>query len=211
MVEVVCEFLPEESYVGLRESPRGQGSISRTTGRVMRKEDLHDPRRIIREIGFISLTLIIVPPAVLLLFLPRLGPFLGNLRIVGRLRILRTTNLTQWHLASQYLLLDLGPNHFPTTLNAGSGGERSMALKNSFHSCGSLECVDVLSIVLFTVVEDHANRELVGRSGWHSVGPTRKSCRERSITAQGVDVWYTHLAFVLHEFDETVTRGRDKL
>jgi len=154
----------------------------------MQKEDLHDPRRVIREIGFVFLTLILAPPAVLLLSLPRLGLFLGNLPIVGRIYILRTTNLTQRYLASQYLLLDLGPDHFPTTLNAGSSGKRSVALKNSFYSCGGLECVDVLSIVLFAVVVEHANRERVGRSGWHSIGPTRKSYRGRSATAHGADV-----------------------
>ena len=83
MVEVVCEFLPEEGYVGLRELPGGRGSISRTTSWIAWEEDLHDPWGVIWEIRFIFLTLV-VPPAVLLLFLLRLGLFFRNLRIVGR-------------------------------------------------------------------------------------------------------------------------------
>lgn len=84
------------------------------------KEDLHDPRRVIWEIGFIFLALTLIPSAILSLFLRRLGLFL---RIVGRITVLRITNLTQRHPAGQYLLLNLCTDHFHMALDAGSGGK----------------------------------------------------------------------------------------
>ena len=129
---------PRRKLCRATQVTRGAGSIRSATSRVMWKEDLHDPWRIIWEIWFVFLTLIVVPPAVLLPFLPRLGLFLGNLRVFVCTTTLKITNLTQRHLASQYLLLDLGTDHFPMTLDAGSGGERSMTLKNGFYSCGGL-------------------------------------------------------------------------
>ena len=114
------------------------------------KEDLHYPRRVIREIGFIFLTLVIIPPTVLPLFLTRPGLFLRNLRVVDSIPVLRITNLAQRHPASQYVLLDLSADHFPVTLNAGSGSERPVTLEDMLYPCGGLERVDVLSVVLFS-------------------------------------------------------------
>jgi len=142
------------------------------------KEYLHNPGRVIREIGFIFLALVIIPATVLPLFLPRLGPFL---RIFARIPIPRITNLAQRHSTSQYLLLDLGTDHFPMTLDARSSSERSVTLKNMLYPCGGLERIDVLGIVLFVNVVNDANRERVIPSKRHGVGPTRNSCKRRSV------------------------------
>jgi len=142
------------------------------------EEYLHNPRRVIRKFGFIFFALVIIPPTVLPLFLPRLGFFL---RIFARIPIPRITNLAQRHLTGQYLLLDLGTDHVPMTLDARSGSERSVTLKNALHSCGGLERVDVLSVVLFTNFMNDANRERVILSKRHGIGPTRNSCKRTSV------------------------------
>ena len=138
-------------YAGHQEESVSRAASGAGGGK---REDLHDPRRVIREIGFIFLTLVIIPSAVLPLFLPRLRLFLRNLRTVYRVPILRITNLAQRHLAGQYILLDLSTNHFPTTLNAGGGGERSVTLKNTLYPCGGFEGVDILGVVLSMIVRD---------------------------------------------------------
>lgn len=151
------------------------GYVSRGTSRERGKKDLHNPRRVIREIGFIFFTLVIIPPTVLPLFLPRLGPFLRNLRIFDHVPIPRITNLAQRNLSGQDLLLNLRTDHFPTALNAGSGSERPVTLQSTFYPRGSLKCVNVLSVVLFVVARDHANCERAGCSECHDEKHTRKS------------------------------------
>jgi hypothetical protein len=78
--------------------------------------------------------------------------------------MLRITNITQRHPACQYVLLDLGTDHFPTTLDAGSGGERTMALKNTLYSCSGLEGVDVLGVVLLSarITQGVSDRNALG-------------------------------------------------
>lgn len=44
------------------------------------EEDLHDSGRVVREVGFIFLTLVVIPPTVLPPFLFRLAFFFRNLR-----------------------------------------------------------------------------------------------------------------------------------
>jgi len=204
-VKVVCEFLSEESYTRLRESPsrvcqpchewgdRGNG-------------DLHDPRRVIWEIGFIF-ALVIIPPAVLPLFLLRLWSLL---RIFGCISIPRVANLAQRHFTGQYLLLDLGTDHFPTALNAGSGSERPVTLKDTFDPCGSLESVNVLGVILFVTVGEYTNRERGRCSKCHGVGPTRNSCRRRSVVAHRIVVRYNYFVSFFYELYEAMTRGGDK-
>lgn len=73
-------------------------------------------------------------------------------------------------------------------LDARSGSERSVTLKNALHSCGSLERVDVLGVVLFANVLNDANRERVRPSKRHGVRPTRKSYKWRSVIIKEMDV-----------------------
>ena len=51
-----------------------------------------------------------------------------------------------------------------TALNAGSGGERPMAMKNMFYSRSGLEGVDILVVVLFVVSENYQGYERPKRS-----------------------------------------------
>lgn len=151
-----ANFSPKNVMSGY--TGKQEGLVSRATCRVTGgKEDLHNPRRVLWKVGFVFLTLIIIPPTALPLFLTRLESSLRRLRIVAS--ISRITNLAQRYPTGQYLLLDLGTDHFPTTLNARRGGERSVALEDALHSCSGLERINVLGIVLFMIVVERARRE----------------------------------------------------
>ena len=113
------------------------------------EEYLHNSWRVLWEIGLIFLALVITPPTAPPLFLFHLWLVFRIIR-TSHVRVLRITDITQRHSTCQYVLLDLGTDRFPATLNAGSGGERPMTLKNTFDSCSGLEGVDVLGVVLLS-------------------------------------------------------------
>ena len=112
-----------------------------------RKEYLHNSWGVLREIGLIF-TLVITPPNAPPLFIPHLW---SDFRIIwtSRVPILRTTSMAQRHPTYQ-CVLDLGTDRFPATLNAESGGERPMGLKNTFDSWSGVKGVDVLGVVLLS-------------------------------------------------------------